>query len=57
MPGLANQLTQRLGCAVELANPFRRLQLERSVDRELVERSGPALAVTVGLATRHPGDK
>jgi len=57
MPGLSNQLTQRLGCAVEIADPFRRLQLDRSVNRQLVEASGPALAVTVGLATRRPGDK
>jgi len=57
MPGLANQLTQRLGCAVEVADPFRRLHLDRSVNRQLVEASGPALAVTVGLATRRPGDK
>src|SRR5205823_6327135 len=28
MPGLPAQLTQRLGCAVEVANPFRRLQVE-----------------------------
>jgi type IV pilus assembly protein PilM len=57
MPGLSTQLTQRLGCAVEVADPFRRLELERGVDRHLVEASGPALAVTVGLATRRPGDK
>ncbi|TMB18779.1 MAG: type IV pilus assembly protein PilM, partial [Deltaproteobacteria bacterium] len=57
MPGLSAQLTQRLGCAVEVANPFRRLQVERSVDRGLIEASGHALAVTVGLATRRPGDK
>ena len=57
MPGLSNQLTQRLGCAVEVADPFRRLQVERGVARELIEASGPALAVTVGLATRRPGDK
>ena len=56
-PGLAAQLTQRLQCAVEVANPFRRLYLERSVDRELVDACGAALAVTVGLATRRPGDK
>jgi type IV pilus assembly protein PilM len=56
-PGLAAQLTQRLQCAVEVANPFRRLYLERGVDRELVETCGSALAVTVGLATRRPGDK
>jgi len=27
------------------------------VDRGLIETSGHALAVTVGLATRRPGDK
>jgi type IV pilus assembly protein PilM len=57
MPGLSAQLTKRLGCAVEVANPFRRLHVPRGVDRELVEASAPALAVTVGLATRRPGDK
>ena len=57
MPGLAMQLTQRLGCAVEVADPFRKVHVERSVDRLLIDTSGPALAVAVGLATRHPGDK
>jgi len=57
MPGLSGLLTQRLSCAVEVADPFRRLLLERGVDAELVRASGPALAVTVGLATRRPGDK
>jgi type IV pilus assembly protein PilM len=56
-PGLSVQLGQRLGCAVEVADPFRRLHVDRGVSRELVEASGPALAVTVGLATRRPGDK
>ena len=40
-------MTQRLQCAVEVANPFRKLYLERGVDRELVETCGAALAVTV----------
>ena len=57
MSGLSDHLTKRLGCAVEVANPFKRVQLERGVDRTLVEGSAPALAVTVGLATRRPGDK
>jgi len=57
MPGLTAQLTQRLGCAVEIANPFRRLQVSGGVDRKLAEASAPALAVAVGLATRRPGDK
>jgi type IV pilus assembly protein PilM len=57
MPGLSEQLTQRLHCGVEVANPFRRVTIERSADRKMIESNGPALAVTVGLATRHPGDK
>ena len=57
MPGLSGQLTQRLGCAVEVADPFRRVQVDRGVDRKTIESSGPALAVAVGLATRRPGDK
>ena len=57
MPGLAGQLTERLGCAVEIANPFRRLRIDHGADRTLAEAMGPALAVTAGLATRRPGDK
>jgi Tfp pilus assembly PilM family ATPase len=57
MPGLAPQLAQRLGCSVEVADPFKRLTLDRRVDQDLVAASGPALAVTAGLATRRPGDK
>jgi type IV pilus assembly protein PilM len=57
MPGLAMQMTQRLQCPVEVADPFRRLTLDRAVDRALVDVSGPALAVAAGLATRRPGDK
>jgi type IV pilus assembly protein PilM len=57
MPGLAPQLAQRLGCSVEVADPFRRVTLDRRVDQELIAASGPALAVTAGLATRRPGDK
>jgi type IV pilus assembly protein PilM len=57
MAGLAAQLGKRLGCAVEIADPFRKVQVDRNVDRRLVESSAPSLAVTVGLATRRPGDK
>jgi hypothetical protein len=57
MHGLSGQLSRRLNCAVDVAEPFRRLHVERGVNRGLVEVSGPALAVTVGLATRRPGDK
>lgn len=57
MPGLTTQLAERLGCTVEVVDPFRRLAMDSRVDRQLVEECGPALAVTVGLATRRPGDK
>ena len=57
MSGLSEQLTRRLQCAVEVADPFRRVQVDRDVDRQVIEASGPALAVTGGLATRRPGDK
>jgi len=55
--GLSNLLAERLGCSVEVASPFRRLTVDRGVNRDLLQASGPALAVTVGLATRRPGDK
>jgi type IV pilus assembly protein PilM len=57
MPGLTSQLSARLECPVDVADPFRRLTVEGGVDRGLIEESGPALAVAVGLATRRPGDK
>src|SRR5204862_1630987 len=56
MPGLSAELKQRLDCVVEVADPFRRAQVERRGDRLLIEASGPSLAVAVGLATRRPGD-
>jgi type IV pilus assembly protein PilM len=57
MPGLTAQLSARIECPVDVADPFRRLTVEGGVDRDLIEESGPALAVAVGLATRRPGDK
>jgi len=57
LPGLSAQLSERLGCTVEVVDPFRRLVMDARVDRQVVEECGPALAVTVGLATRRPGDK
>jgi type IV pilus assembly protein PilM len=57
MPGLSSQLGERIGCAADVADPFRRLRLDNSSDRKLAETLGPALAVTAGLATRRPGDK
>ena len=55
--GIAAQMKQRLDCPVETADPFRRITIGSRVDRSLIESAGPSLAVTVGLATRRPGDK
>jgi len=57
MPGLSAQLKERLDTKVDVVDPFRRLSVDSRVDRSLIEECGPALAVTVGLATRRPGDK
>jgi len=57
VPSMATQLTQRLGCGVQVADPFRRLHVDRAADRALIEESGPSLAVVAGLVTRQPGDK
>jgi type IV pilus assembly protein PilM len=57
MPGLSTQLQERLETTVEVADPFRRVDVSGKVSRELIEQCGPALAVAVGLATRRPGDK
>jgi type IV pilus assembly protein PilM len=57
MPGLSAQLRDRLDTKVDVVDPFRRVTVAGSVDRGLIEECGPALAVTVGLATRRPGDK
>jgi type IV pilus assembly protein PilM len=51
-PGLAAALESRLDCPVSMAAPFRRLEIGPRVDREQLERLGPALAVAAGLALR-----
>jgi type IV pilus assembly protein PilM len=57
MPGLSTQLKDRLDTNVDVVDPFRRLTVDSRVDRTIIDQCGPALAVTVGLATRRPGDK
>jgi len=57
MPGLSTQLQERLDTSVEIADPFKSIRVSSKVSKELIEQSGPALAVAVGLATRRPGDK
>ena len=55
--GLAAQLSERLETPVELANPLERVTLARGIDADFVKQNAAALAVTIGLAARRPGDK
>jgi len=58
LPGLVEDLQQRLGIDTEIINPFRKITInDKSVDASLVEQMGPALAVSIGLALRRVGDK
>lgn len=56
IPGLIARLGDRLEAPVELANPFARVHLGRSVDAVALEMMAPSLAVAVGLGARRPGD-
>ena len=55
--GLAGFLSERLETPVELAHPLERVTLGRHVNVDFVRANAAALAVTVGLAARRPGDK
>lgn len=56
IPGLVDKLAGKLEVPVEVANPFNRVQLSRSLDVAALEAMAPSLAVAVGLGTRRPGD-
>jgi type IV pilus assembly protein PilM len=56
VPGLIEKLGEKLDAPVELANPFARVNIGRSVDAVALEGMAPSLAVAVGLSTRRPGD-
>jgi type IV pilus assembly protein PilM len=56
--GLAEQLTDRMGVPVEIANPFRQVDVTASGwDPGAVAEMGPQFAVGVGLAIRMIGDR
>jgi type IV pilus assembly protein PilM len=57
MPGLAQQLSERVQAPVEIADPFARLSLDRTVDTPDLRQRAPEFAVAMGLATRRPDDK
>lgn len=57
MPGLAQQLSERVGAAVEVANPFARIAVDARADTPELRGHAAEFAVAVGLATRRPNDK
>lgn len=58
IPGMAADLGRRLGLAVEIINPFKKITCDDNVlDKEAADRLGPIAAVGVGLALRKIGDK
>jgi len=58
IPGIASEITQRLGIETEIINPFKKIDYDRKgVDATTIEGIGPIAAVGVGLALRKIGDK
>lgn len=58
IPGIAHDLSQRLGVEVEIANPFRKIGYNsKEFDPLTIENIGPVAAVGIGLALRKMGDK
>ncbi len=58
IPGMAEDLSRRLGLEVEMINPFKRITCHKHIlDKETEDRLGPIAAVGVGLALRKIGDK
>jgi len=58
IPGIANDLTQRLNVEAEIANPFKKIGYNTKVlDPATIEDIKPIAPVGVGLALRKVGDK
>jgi type IV pilus assembly protein PilM len=58
LPGMVDNVGNRLGIETELINPFKKITCDKKVlDRETAERVGPVAAVGVGLALRKIGDR
>jgi type IV pilus assembly protein PilM len=55
LPGLTDYLASTWGIPVEVARPFDRIESGNFADE--IAAAGASLAVAVGLALRHPGDK
>ena len=57
LPGLAETMGERLQIPVMFSDPFRALSIARQADEQFLREHAATLAVSVGLATRRPGDK
>jgi len=56
--GLTEQLTERMGVPVEIANPFNQVDITQSgLDQAALAEVAPQVAVGVGLAIRMMGDR
>jgi type IV pilus assembly protein PilM len=57
LPGILNNVGNRLGIETEIINPFKKIACDKKVlDKETAERVGPLAAVGVGLALRKIGE-
>jgi type IV pilus assembly protein PilM len=58
IPGIVNDLTQRLNVEAEIANPFKKIGYNtKTLDPATIENIIPIAAVGIGLALRKVGDK
>ena len=57
MPGLAQQLSERVQAPVEIANPFSHVMIDPSIDVPELRQEASEFAVALGLAIRRPDDK
>lgn len=58
IPGIAAEMTQRLGTDTEIINPFKKIGYDKkAIAGAAIESIGPIAAVGVGLALRKIGDK
>jgi type IV pilus assembly protein PilM len=58
IPGMADDLTRRLGVETEIINPFKKIICDKkALHQETAASIGPIAAVCVGLALRKMGDK
>jgi len=57
-PGLLPSLESRCGCPVEIADPFKRIQVdERAINPNFLQNMAPQAAIAVGLGLRRAEDK